>query len=61
MHAKKLRLLRRWSFPWRKQDGEEQPCDHAVEHLNIQLFRLRVGLRGRWLPGWWKGLNRVCM
>lgn len=49
IHAEKFRCLRRRSFPWRKQQSQDQHHDHSIEHREIELIRCRDGMawRGR--------------
>src|SRR5215213_5333838 len=44
VHPKKFRGLAWGSFPWRKHHRDDQPRDHSIQHIEIQLFWL-VGIR----------------
>ena len=43
IHAEKFRRLRRWCFPGRKQDGQDEYDNHPVEHREVELIRCRGG------------------
>ena len=43
MKTEEFRRLSRRGFPWRKEYGKDQRADHAIEHIQVQLFR-----RCRW-------------
>jgi|SRR6478672_8059695 hypothetical protein len=44
IHAEKLGCLSRWSFPGRKEHGQNQDHDHSVEHREIELVWCRVSM-----------------